>query len=120
MSKTVKVPFLNIFTIAGQAVDKPYQINRDGHVRCSFFNVAVKSYAKGRKPIATIVGVICREDIAEAVNRRLEAGDAVIVAGSLQNHERKTGSGAVTELEVAAANIQFLTSKDGSLDDSAG
>jgi single-stranded DNA-binding protein len=119
MSKTVKVPFLNIVTIAGQAVDKPYQINRDGKVPYSFFSVAVKSYAKGRKPITTIVGVICRGDIAEAVNRRLEAGDAVIVSGSLQNHERKIGSAVVTELEVAAANIQFLTSKDGSLDDRA-
>jgi hypothetical protein len=73
--KSVKVPFLNTVTIAGRAVDKPCQINRDKDDLSALFKVAVNGF-KGKKLITTFVDVICRGDIAESVHRRLAPGDS--------------------------------------------
>ena len=118
MSKSVKVPCLNTVTIAGQLVARPYQVKTKDDVG-SLFNVAVTRHVKGKKPTTTFVDVICWGSLAESANRRLDAGDAVLVTGSLQNHNRKSDSGATAVLQVAAANVQFLTTNDGSLDDCA-
>ncbi len=103
MRKSLKLPYLNTVMIAGRLLADPRPASGDNGAVGATFKVAVNRYPKSRKPITTKIEVTCWGSLAEGANRKLQAGDAVLVSGSLQQDERQRGA-----LYVAAAHLQFL------------
>lgn len=119
MAQSLKMPFINTVSLAGRLVADPHPLKAGNDRVGSAFTIAVNRHVQGKKPITTYVDVICWGSVAEAANAHIKAGDAVLVSGSLNNHEKKNGSGTVKVLQVSAAAIQFLTKREESVPDEA-
>lgn len=112
MAQALKMPFINSVSIAGRLVSNPHPLKAGNDRVGSAWTIAVNRHVKGQKPVTTYVDVICWGSVAEAANKHLQSGDAVLVSGSLNNHEKKNGAGTTKVLQVSAAAVQFLTRRE--------
>ena len=117
MSQALKMPFINTVSLAGRLVANPHPLKGGNDRVGSAFTIAVNRHVKGSKPITTYVDVICWGSVAEAANKHLQSGDAVLVSGSLNNYDKKNGAGTVKVLQVSAAAVQFLTKREETVPD---
>jgi single-stranded DNA-binding protein len=114
MAQALKMPFINTVALAGRLVSNPHPLKGSNDRAGSAFTIAVNRHVRGQKPITTYIDVVAWGSVAEAANKHLQSGDAVLVSGSLNNYDKKNGSGTVKVLQVSAAAVQFLTRRDES------
>ncbi len=109
MSQALKMPFINSVSLAGRLVSDPHPLKGGNDRVGSAFTIAVNRYQADKKSVVTYIDCVCWGAVAEAVNDKVKQGDAVLVSGALNNHDKKSGSGTVKVLQVSASAIQFLT-----------
>jgi len=110
MSQPLKLPYLNTATVVGRLVADPHKLEAEGGREGSAFTIASnRQSGSGKKAITTYIDVVCWGDTAKACNTNLGKGSAVMVSGSLANHEKKREKGSpVKMLQLSASAVQFL------------
>jgi single-stranded DNA-binding protein len=103
----MKIPALNVTHVCGTVTTLPTVLPSSDRPAGAIFELAARTYERGRKTSTVRLKVVCWASLAEAVLSQLCEGDVVLVTGSLQHQQATRGP-----LGLVASVVQFLTTKE--------
>jgi len=113
----LRFPELNRAHLAGRLTHDPDFHYTESGKAVARLNIAVNQSYKDKnnewQQETSYVPVIVWEKTAEAVQKHLSRGSAVLIEGKLKSRQKKMDDGkSWTVLEVTASNVQFLSIKE--------
>jgi single-stranded DNA-binding protein len=103
----MKIPALNVAHVCGTVTMPPTALPASDRSGGAIFELATRTYERGRKTLIVSLTVVCWGTLADSVLARVREHDVVLITGSLQNHRSSRNT-----LELVASVVQFLTSDD--------
>lgn len=103
----MKVPALNVTHVCGTVTALPTVLPSSDRRVGAIFELAARTYERGRKTNPVRLIVLCWASLAESVLSQLREGDVVLVTGSLQHQQATRGP-----LGLVASVVQFLTTEE--------
>lgn len=108
----LKLPSLNDVTLCGRLVADPHALVAKGDRPGAAFTLAVNRYRVGKPTVTSFIDCIAWGQPAEILTTYCVKGSAVLIHGSLAQHEKQQAKGpSIKVLQVSVAAVSLLDRK---------